>query len=259
MCSSGKSENRETARIYSRDEIEKIRIASEIAGGCLDYIEGFISQGISTGDIDYLCNEYIVFRGAYPASLNYKGFPKSVCTSVNKVVCHGIPGKYKLKNGDIINVDVAVNNDGWFGDTSRTFLVGKVSRLAQNLVEVTREALMIGIDAAKPGNSFGDIGIAISRFVEMNGYSVVRDYCGHGVGASYHESPPTVLHYASAEFQDLQILPGMVFTIEPMVNAGSYRTKILSDGWTAVTADGSLSAQFEHTIAITESEAEILT
>jgi methionyl aminopeptidase len=226
-----------------------MRKACLLAKRVLDYIEPRVVVGVSTEELDELCSEFITSNGAISATLNYDGFPKSICTSVNHVICHGIPDSYQLKNGDIINIDVTVIIDGWFGDTSRTFLVGKVTKQAERLVNVARIALEKGIEAVKIGGYFRDIGYAIQKYVEAQGFSVVRDYCGHGIGKSFHEDPQ-VLHYGTKEMDDI-ILPGMFFTIEPMVNEGSCKSKVLKDGWTAVTADKSLSAQFEHTIAIT--------
>ena len=244
-------------KIYDFTALEKMRHACKLAKDVLDYIEPYVTVGTTTNELDRLCHAYIVEHGAIPAPLNYNGFPKSVCTSVNNVVCHGIPCEYKLKSGDIINIDVTVNLDGWYGDTSRTFLIEKCSKLAEHLVNITKQALFVGIDAVKPYGYFGNIGKAIQKFVDKYGFSVVRDYCGHGIGTEFH-SAPTVVHYAT-NHKGEQILPGMFFTIEPMINAGNYKTKVLKDGWTAVTVDKSLSAQFEHTLAITENSVEILT
>jgi methionyl aminopeptidase len=237
-------------------DLKHMRAACTLAKDVLDFIEQYVVIGVSTGELNDLCHNFIVEHGAAPATLNYKGFPKSICSSVNNVVCHGIPCEYKLKNGDIINVDVTVILDGWFGDTSRTFMVGEATNFAKKLVETARKALEVGIQTVKPGGFFGDIGRAIQTYVHSQGFSVVRDYGGHGIGTNFHEEP-TVLHYNNKNGE--MILPGMFFTIEPMINAGSYKTKVLSDGWTAVTADKSLSAQFEHTIGVTENEVLILT
>ena len=244
-------------RVHNGDELQKIAQAGKLASSVLDFIEPYVTEGITTDELDKLCHNFIVANNAIPAPLHYNGFPKSICTSVNNVVCHGIPGEYKLKSGDIINIDITVNLDGWYGDTSRTFLVGKCSKLAENLVEITKQALFVGIDAVKPYGHFGDIGKAIQKFVDKHGFSIVRDYCGHGIGDVFH-GEPTVLHYATSD-KGKQILPGMCFTIEPMINVGSYKTKVLGDHWTAVTVDKSLSAQFEHTIAVTENSVEVLT
>ena len=244
-------------KIYNNEALIKMRNAGKLAKNVLDFVEPFVVIGTSTEELNNICHNFIVSNNAIPAPLNYKGFPKSICTSVNNVVCHGIPGTYKLKSGDIINIDITVILDGWYGDTSKTFLVGKCTKLAENLVDVTKKALDIGIAAVKPFGHFGDIGNAIQKFVDKHGFSIVRDYCGHGIGNVFHDEP-TILHYATPE-KGPQILPGMCFTIEPMVNVGSYKTKVMKDGWTAITADKSLSAQFEHTIAITENSVEILT
>lgn len=244
-------------KIYNEDELKKIAEAGKLAATVLNFVEPYVIAGITTGELDRLCHDFIISHNAIPAPLNYNGFPKSICTSVNNVICHGIPGEYKLKSGDIINIDVTVNLNGWYGDTNRTFLVGSCSKLAENLVEITKRALFVGIGAVKPYGYFGDIGKAIQKFVDNHGFSVVRDYCGHGIGNVFH-GEPVVLHYATPQ-KGQQILPGMCFTIEPMINVGSYKSKVLNDGWTAVTIDKSLSAQFEHTIAVTENSVEILT
>lgn len=244
-------------KIYPESAIPGMRKAGKLAKETLNLIEQYVDVGITTDELNSLCHEFIVSHGAVPAPLNYNGFPKSICTSVNNVVCHGIPCDYKLKSGDIINIDVTVILDGWYGDTSRTLLVGKCTKLAEQLVEVTKQAMFVGIDAVKPYGHFGDIGDAIQKFVDRFGFSIVRDYCGHGIGDVFH-GQPTILHYATRSKGE-QIKPGMFFTIEPMINTGGYKTKVLKDGWTAVTADKSLSAQFEHTIAVTESSVEILT
>ncbi|MDR0695846.1 MAG: type I methionyl aminopeptidase [Holosporales bacterium] len=247
----------EEIKIHTASDLGKMRLSGKLAKQTLDYIEPYITSGTTTDEINRLCHDFIVSHGAIPASLNYKGFPKSVCTSVNHVVCHGIPGVYKLKEGDIVNVDVTVILDGWHGDTSRTFLVGKCTKLANTLVDVARQALAVGISATKPYGHFGDIGKAIQRFVDGYGFSVVRDYCGHGIGQAYHDAP-CIVHFDSLA-SGPQLLPGMFFTVEPMVNAGTYKTKCLKDGWTVITCDKSLSAQFEHTIAVTETSVEVLT
>ncbi|MDR0744765.1 MAG: type I methionyl aminopeptidase [Holosporales bacterium] len=244
-------------KIYKKEDFEPMRNACQLAKRVLDYIEPYIQENTTTEKLDTLCHDFIIANNATSATLNYKGFPKSICTSVNHVVCHGIPGSYKLVKGDIINIDVTVNLNGWFGDTSRTFIVGPTTKLAENLVKVTQEALYIGINAVKPGGYFEDIGKAIQEFVDKYGYSIVKDYCGHGIGRVYHDEP-IVIHYDSGE-QRQRILPGMFFTIEPMINAGSHKIKILKDGWTAVTIDKSLSAQFEHTIGVIDNTVEILT
>ena len=244
-------------KIHNEESFKKMRVAGRLASDCLDYITDFIKPGISTDEINTLCHEFQTNAGAKPAPLNYKGFPKSVCTSVNHVVCHGIPGKKILKEGDIINIDVTPILNGWHGDTSRMYYVGKVSLKAQKLVETTYEALMKGIEKVKPGNTLGDIGHAIQEFAEKKKYSIVREFCGHGLGEVFHDSP-SILHFGKPGEGDV-LQAGMFFTIEPMINIGDSRVKVLSDGWTAVTSDKSLSAQFEHSIGVTEDGYEIFT
>jgi len=238
-------------------EIDAMRPACRVAADTLVMIEEHLKPGITTNKINEIVHEYTLQHGGVPAPLNYRGFPKSVCTSLNHVVCHGIPDNKKLKDGDIINVDVTTIIDGWHGDTSRTFYVGQPKIRAQKVTEVAREALQLGIDVVKPGATLGDIGYAIQSFVEKNRFSVVREYCGHGIGRIFHEDPQ-VVHYGK-QGEGMVIKEGMVFTIEPMVNAGKAAVKLLNDGWTVVTRDRSLSAQFEHTIAVTKTGAEILT
>ena len=242
---------------YYPDEFKKLRHAGKISAQCLDFITNKIKPGISTKEIDDLCVSFLKKNNAASAPLYYRGFPKSVCTSVNHVVCHGIPSEKTLKDGDIINVDVTSFIDGFHGDTSRTFCVGNVSVKAKKLVETTKEALDRSIKILKPGVHLGDIGNNIQNYVEDKGYSVVRDFCGHGVGREFHEEP-NILHYGKSGTGP-KIEEGMVFTIEPMINAGKYGTKLLNDGWTAVTKDKSLSAQFEHTVGITNNGYEIFT
>jgi methionyl aminopeptidase len=220
-------------------------------------LEGRVVPGVTTGDINRWVHEYTLAHGATPAPLNYRGYPKSVCTSVNDVVCHGIPDGTVLKEGDILNIDVTSILDGYYGDSSRMFLIGEVPEEARNLVEVTRECLYLGIEQVKPDNTFGDIGHAIQKHAERHGYSVVRAFVGHGIGIQFHE-PPNVLHYGEPG-TGATLEPDMVFTIEPMINAGGYDVRVLEDGWTAVTVDGSLSAQWEHTVRVTEDGVEILT
>lgn len=247
-----------TIPIHTADDFEGMRKAGRLAAETLDYIAPYVVPGVTTEALDILCHNFILEHDAIPAPLNYHGFPKSICTSVNHVICHGIPGQKKLQTGDIINIDVTVILDGWHGDTSRMFLVGnKINLKARKLVDVTYEALHRGIECVKPGNTFGDIGHAIQSFVEKNGFSVVRDFCGHGIGKTFHMDPQ-VLHYGKAGTGPV-IQEGMFFTIEPMVNAGHYASKILQDGWTAVTRDKSLSAQFEHTLGVTKTGCEIFT
>lgn len=240
------------------EEMAKMRVAGRLAAEVLEMIAPHVQVGVTTDELDRICHDYICnVQRAVPAPLDYRGFPKSICTSVNHQVCHGIPGGKRLKRGDIVNVDVTVIKDGYHGDTSKMFLVGEVSVLARRLVEVTREAMFRGIAQARPGAQLGDIGHAIQVFVESQGFSVVREYCGHGIGREFHEEPQ-VLHYGSpASGQTLQV--GMCFTVEPMVNAGKRFIKLLPDGWTVVTKDRSLSAQWEHTVLVTATGPEILT
>ena len=243
--------------IKTPEEIEAMRPACRHAARALVMIEPHIQPGVTTDEINDLIHAFTVEQGAIPAPLNYHGFPKSVCTSVNHVVCHGIPGPKRLKDGDIINVDVTSIIDGWHGDTSKTFYVGTPRVKARKVVEVARRALEIGIAAVRPGARLGDIGHAIQQYVESEKCSVVREYCGHGIGRQFHEEPQ-VLHYGRPG-TGVELKPGMVFTIEPMVNLGKPGVKLLKDGWTVVTRDKSLSAQFEHTLAVTEDGCEILT
>jgi len=244
-------------RIKTPEEIEAMKPACQLAANTLVMIESYIRPGISTDEINEIVHDYTVKHGAIPAPLNYRGFPKSVCTSVNHVVCHGIPGSKKLSNGDIINVDVTSILNGWHGDTSKTFFVGEPKPRARKVTEVARNALEIGIKAAKPGATLGDIGHAIQSYAEGEKCSVVREYCGHGIGREFHEDPQ-VLHYGKPG-EGIELKVGMVFTIEPMVNFGRSAVKLLGDGWTVVTRDKSLSAQFEHTVALHEEGLEILT
>ena len=244
--------------IKTPDEIEKMRVAGRLAAEVLEMIEPHVRPGITTEELDRICHDYIVnVQKAVPAPLNYKGFPKSICTSVNHVVCHGIPGRRRLKKGDIVNIDVTVIKDGFHGDTSKMFFVGEPSVQARRLVRVAQECLYIGIRQVRPGAHLGDIGHAIQRHAEAHGYSVVREYCGHGIGRRFHEEPQ-VLHYGRPG-TGLVLQPGMTFTIEPMINAGKRHVKLLADGWTVVTKDHSLSAQWEHTVLVTEDGCEVLT
>ncbi len=244
--------------IKSPDEIEKMRIAGKLASEVLEMIEPHVVPGISTVELDQICHEYIVNeQQAIPAPLNYRGFPKSICTSVNHQVCHGIPGDRTLKNGDILNIDITVIKDEFHGDTSKMFLLGKAPVLAQRLVNLTYEALKIGIEEVRPGAKLGNIGHKIQTFAEKNRCTVVREYCGHGIGRTFHEDPQ-VLHYGKPE-TGLELEPGMTFTIEPMINAGKRNVRLLPDGWTVVTKDHSLSAQWEHTILVTEDGHDVLT
>lgn len=244
-------------RLHRPEDFEGMRRAGRLAAETLDFITPHVAPGITTGRLDELCHQYIVEHGAVPAPLGYRGFPKSICTSVNHVVCHGIPGDKVLENGDTLNIDVTVILDGWHGDTSRMFPVGDIGVKARRLTEVTYEAMMRGIEVVKPGATTGDIGHAIQSFVEKERFSVVRDFCGHGLGRIFHE-PPNILHYGVAG-KGIPLQEGMFFTIEPMVNAGKWQVKLLSDGWTAVTKDRSLSAQFEHSIGVTATGYEIFT
>ncbi len=240
-----------------KEAFEKTKIAGSVAAGALDQVSKIIRPGISTDKIDKICYEYINDNKAYSAPLFYRGFPKSCCTSANHIVCHGIPSNKVLKEGDIINVDVTALKDGWHGDTSRMFKIGEVSVKAEKLVNTTYEAMMKGIEVIKDGIHLGDIGSAIQTHVEAQGYSVVQDFCGHGIGQLFHQEP-NVLHYGEKGTGE-KIKEGMMFTIEPMINLGNYETKTLNDGWTAVTKDKSLSAQFEHTIGVTKDGCEIFT
>ena len=242
---------------YFIEAFEKTRNAGTIAAGALDQVSKIVKPGIKTLEIDKLCYEYINDHGAYSAPLFYRGFPKSCCTSTNHVVCHGVPSDKILKEGDIVNVDVTAIKDGWHGDTSRTFEIGEVSVKAKKLIKITYESMMKAIDIVKDGVHLGDIGEAIQKHVENNGFSVVKDFCGHGIGKSFHKEP-NVLHYGKKGTGE-KIKSGMIFTIEPMINFGNYETKTLNDGWTAVTKDKSLSAQFEHTIGVTNNGCEIFT
>ena len=240
-----------------KDSFEKTRIAGSIAAGALDELVKVIKPGISTDDIDKLCYEFISDHGAYSAPLFYRGFPKSCCTSVNHVVCHGIPSDKILKEGDIINVDVTAYKNGWHGDTSRMFEVGEISVKAKKLIETTYESMMKAIRILKENVQLGDIGSTIQQYAEAQGCSVVKDFCGHGIGQSFHKEP-TILHYGKKATGE-KIKSGMIFTIEPMINLGDYQIKTLNDGWTAVTKDKSLSAQFEHTVGITKDGCEVFT
>ncbi len=245
-------------KIKTPDEIEKMRVAGRLAAEVLRMIKPHVHPGVTTGELDRICHDYIVNeQHAIPAPLNYHGFPKSICTSVNHVICHGIPGDKKLKKGDIINIDITVIKDGYHGDTSKMFYVGEPSIMARRVCETAHKAMLLGIEQVEPGKHLGDIGHAIQRYVEKQGFSVVREYCGHGIGRGFHEDPQ-VLHYGSPG-TGVEIVPGMIFTIEPMVNVGKPACKTLGDGWTVVTKDRSLSAQYEHTILVTETGHEILT
>ena len=240
-----------------KESFEKTKIAGSIAAGALDEVSKIIKPGISTEQIDKMCYEYINDHNAYSAPLFYRGYPKSCCTSTNHVVCHGIPSKKILKEGDIVNVDVTAKKNGWHGDTSRTFKVGNVSVKAEKLIKTTYESMMKAIEIVKDGIHLGDIGSTIQTYVEKEGFSVVQDFCGHGIGETFHKEP-NILHYGKKGTGE-KIKTGMIFTIEPMINYGNYETKTLNDGWTAVTKDKSLSAQFEHTIGVTKNGCEVFT
>ena len=241
----------------TKETFEKSRIAGSIAAGALDEVSKIVKPGISTDEIDKVCYEFINDHSAYSAPLFYRGFPKSCCTSANHVVCHGIPSDKVLKEGDIINVDVTAYKEGWHGDTSRMFKVGEISIKAKRLIETTYESMMKAIKIVKEGIYLGDIGSTIQNHVEAQGFSVVQDFCGHGIGQVFHKEP-NILHYGKKGTGE-KIKAGMIFTIEPMINIGNYETKTLNDGWTAVTKDKSLSAQFEHTIGVTNDGYEIFT
>jgi len=244
-------------KIHTAADFESMRKAGKLAAETLDMIADHVEPGVTTGELDRLCADFIADHGAVSAPLNYRGFPKSVCTSVNHVVCHGIPGDKVLVEGDIINIDVTPIVDGWYGDSSRMFFAGEISIKAKRLVDVTYESLLKGIEVVKPGATVGDIGFAIQSFVQPQRYSIVRDFCGHGLGRVFHDAP-NILHFGNPG-EGAVLREGMFFTIEPMVNIGRPEVKILSDGWTAVTKDRSLSAQFEHTIGVTADGHEIFT
>lgn len=250
--------NNMSVNIKTAEEIEKMRVAGRLAGEVLKMIRPHVQSGITTGELDRICHDYIVNeQQAIPAPLNYRGFPKSICTSVNHQVCHGIPGEKKLKNGDIVNIDITVIKDGYHGDTSKMFFVGKPSVGAERICRISHECLRIGIDMVKPGVRLGDIGHAIQRHAEDQDCSIVREYCGHGIGTRFHEDPQ-VLHYGQSG-TGLALEAGMTFTIEPMVNIGKRHVKLLPDQWTVITKDRSLSAQWEHTILVTDTGHEVLT
>ncbi len=247
-----------TVTIKSPAEQEKMRVAGRLAASVLDMIEEFVQPGATTEELDQRCNDFIVNQlESIPANVNYRGFPKTICTSINNVVCHGIPNDKRLKAGDIVNIDVTVIRDGFHGDTSRMYYVGAPTVLARRLVDACHEAMWKGIRAVKPGAHLGDVGHAIQTYSESNGFSVVREYCGHGIGRIYHEDPQ-VLHYGRPG-TGIELLPGMTFTVEPMINAGRRDVRLLPDGWTVVTKDRSLSAQWEHTLLVTDSGFEVLT
>jgi len=243
--------------IHGPEDFEGMRRAGRLAAEVLDHVTPHVEPGVTTETLDRICHDFIVAHGAVPAPLGYRGYPKSICTSINHVVCHGIPGDRRLREGDVMNIDVTVILDGWYGDTSRMFPVGRIGVKAKNLIDVTYESLMLAIEAVRPGVRLGDIGHVIQRFAEGHRFSVVRDFCGHGLGRVFH-APPSVLHYGRPG-DGMVLREGMFFTIEPMINAGRYDVKILGDGWTAVTKDKSLSAQFEHSIGVTADGCEVFT
>ena len=249
--------NTGVVKLYSDEDFEGMRRAGRLAAEILDFIGAHVEPGVSTERLDELCHELITGRGAVPAPLNYRGYPKSICTSVNHVVCHGIPGTKVLREGDIVNIDVTVILDGWHGDTSRMFWAGEPTVKGRRLTDVTYEAMSRGIEAIQPGATVGDIGHAIQTYAESRRCSVVRDFCGHGIGRVFHDAP-NILHYGEPG-EGPELREGMFFTVEPMINLGRYPVKLLNDGWTAVTKDRSLSAQFEHSIAVTADGHEIFT
>lgn len=244
--------------LHTASDFEGMRAAGRLAAETLDMITDHVRVGVTTEELDRICHDFITRHGAIPAPLNYRGFPKSICTSINHVVCHGIPGPKKLMDGDIVNIDVTVILDGWYGDTSRMYYAGTPNVKAKRLSDITYDCLMAGIEAVKPGATLGDVGRAIQVLAEGNRFSVVRDFCGHGLGRTFH-AEPQVLHYYTPEADRVVLEPGMFFTIEPMINTGTWETKVLADGWTAVTRDKGLSAQFEHSLAVTETGYEIFT
>ena len=244
-------------KIKSQEEINGVRKSCRLTAEILDMVSSRIDEGITTNDINEWVHEYTVSKGAVSAPLGYNGFPKSVCTSINNVICHGIPDDTVLKSGDIINVDVTCILNGFYGDASRMFMIGEVTSEAKKLVRVSKDCMDLGIKEVRPFNDFGKIGEVIQKHAESNGYSVVRDYGGHGIGLKFHEEPH--VHHYNTGHRGLPMFPGMIFTIEPMINSGKYQTRLLKDGWTAVTVDGSLSSQWEHTVCVTETGVEILT
>ena len=247
-----------TINLKTPDELAKMRIAGKLAANVLDFIGDYVKPGVTTDELNTLCHEYITQeQKAIPAPLNYRGFPKSICTSVNHVVCHGIPNDKPLKNGDIVNIDVTVIKDEFHGDTSKMFTVGQVTPFAQRLIDITQECLYLGIRMVKPGVQLGDIGSAIQKHAEANRYSIVREYCGHGIGRVFHEEPQ-VVHYGTPG-TGVTLKAGMTFTIEPMLNAGARHVKLLGDEWTVITKDRKLSAQWEHTMVVTDTGVEVFT
>ncbi len=247
-----------TVTIKTAEEIQLMRDAGHLAAEVLEMIEPHVTAGITTGELDRICHDYMVnTQHVIPAPLNYHGFPKSICTSVNHVICHGIPGDKTLKNGDIINIDITVIKNGYHGDTSKMFIIGDTNDRTKRLIDVTQKCLYKGISLVKPGTRLGDIGAAIQKIAEKEGFSVVREYCGHGIGKGFHEAPQ-VLHYGTPG-TGMELEPGMTFTIEPMINAGKRHTRLLGDGWTVITKDRKSSAQYEHTILVTNDGHEVLT
>jgi len=244
-------------KIHGPQAFESMRRAGRLAAECLDFITPHVQPGVTTQRLDRLCHDFIIDHGAIPSPLNYRGFPKSICTSVNHVVCHGIPGDKVLNEGDVLNIDVTVTLNGWFGDSSRMFPVGKIGVKARKLIDVTFEAMWRGINVVRPGATLGDIGHAIQSYAEAQRYGVVRDFCGHGLGQVFHDAP-NVMHYGNPGQGDV-LREGMFFTIEPMINTGTFEVKILEDGWTAVTKDRGLSAQFEHSMGVTSGGVEVFT
>lgn len=249
--------NTGSIRLYDAEAFEGMRRVSRLSAEVLDHLAGIMKPGITTNEIDRFVFEFTRDHGALPAQLNYRGYTKNVCTSINHVVCHGIPNDKPLREGDIVNIDVTLILDGYYGDTSRMYPVGQIKRAAERLCEITYRSLLIGIEAVKPGNHVGDIGAAIQAYAEGERCSVVRDFCGHGIGRLFHDAP-NILHYGRRG-EGVEMRPGMIFTIEPMINLGRPHVKVLADGWTAVTRDRSLSAQYEHTVGVTETGCEVFT
>jgi len=253
-----KKQSKSGILLHGEADFASMRAAGRLAAETLDMITPHVKVGVTTEELNTLCHDFITQRSAIPAPLNYHGFPKSICTSINHVVCHGIPGPKKLMNGDIINIDVTVILDGWHGDSSRMYVAGDAPVKAKRLIDITYDAMMAGIEAVRPGEPLGNIGKAIQKIAEGARFSVVRDFCGHGLGLTFH-AEPQILHYYDASSDRIIMEPGMFFTIEPMINTGTFETKVLADGWTAVTRDKGLSAQFEHSLAVTETGYEIFT
>lgn len=249
--------NTGTIKLHDENGFAGMRRAAQLTAACLDELAALVEPGVTTDRIDRFVFDYAARHRAYPATLNYRGYTRSCCTSINHVVCHGIPNEKPLREGDIVNIDVTLVVDGWHGDSSRMYAVGEIKRAAERLIDVTYRAMMLGIEAIRPGNHTGDIGAAIQAYAEQERCSIVRDFCGHGVGMLFHDAP-NILHYGRAG-EGIELRPGMIFTVEPMINLGRPAVKVLGDGWTAVTRDRSLSAQFEHTVGVTETGCEIFT